>query len=276
MSKLKMWQEGRSWEEAESRWDAGIQEAAAAKPVKGLDRLPNMPGITPDTAKGLKWKSMKWMVAKDEGFKVMKGFLTHPFRYGWGLLRSSLQKKPYKREGDFFLYGMKSLDEFADALQDPEALFVTGFSYCHKPFECPSGRFSADCIHDPENPVCRQCFIGKCMNALPEKNTFPLLIPTIHYIGSKIFDIVHANPGKKVIFLITACEMTLEMFGDWGNMVGMKGIGVRLDGRICNTMKAFELSEMGIKPGLTVVLDPTQKKLLEWIRLRRKSAGAGA
>ena len=46
-------------------------------------------------------------------------------------------------------------------------------------------------------------------------------------------------------------------------MVDIKGIGVRLDGRICNTMKAFELSEKGIKPGLTVVLDVTQKRLLD-------------
>jgi hypothetical protein len=60
--------------------------------------------------------------------------------------------------------------------------------------------------------------------------------------------------------------MTLEMFGDWGNMVGARGLGVRLDGRICNTMKAFELSEAGIKPGLTVVLPETQTRLLSLIR----------
>ena len=58
------------------------------------------------------------------------------------------------------------------------------------------------------------------------------------------------------------------MFGDWGNMVNIKGIGVRLDGRICNTMKAFELSEAGIKPGLTVVLPETQKRILDLISRR--------
>ena len=42
-------------------------------------------------------------------------------------------------------------------------------------------------------------------------------------------------------------------------MVKIKGVGVRLDGRICNTMQAFALSERGIKPGLTVVLPETQK-----------------
>ncbi|WP_238579023.1 hypothetical protein [Neochlamydia sp. EPS4] len=103
---------------------------------------------------------------------------------------------------------------------------------------------------------------------MPQKKEtiIPLFIPTIHYIGGKIFEIVHLYPEKQVIFMITACEMTLEMFGDWGNMVGLKGIGIRLDGRICNTMKAFELSEKGIKPGLTVILEETQKRMISLIR----------
>ena len=69
-----------------------------------------------------------------------------------------------------------------------------------------------------------------------------------------------------MFFVITACEMTLALFGDWGNMVQARGIGVRLDGRICNTMKAFELSEKGIKPGLTVVLNDTQERILQLIQ----------
>lgn len=73
-----------------------------------------------------------------------------------------------------------------------------------------------------------------------------------------------------MVFLITACELTLEMFSDWGNMLNIRGAGVRLDGRICNTMKAFELSEVGIKPGLTIVRDETQDKILELIRLLRE------
>ena len=77
------------------------------------------------------------------------------------------------------------------------------------------------------------------------------------------------NPDRKILFLITACELTLEMFGDWGNMVQIQGIGVRLDGRICNTMRAFELSERGIKPGLTVVVEETHQRMLQLIRKRR-------
>ncbi len=269
MTKLKMWDAHSSWEQAEKSWDAGAKAAACQQPIKGLTRLPNMPGMTEDAAKHLKWKSFKWMIAKDEHGTLIRKFLKHPLRYGWGLLRSLLGRKSYARDGDFFLYGIKDVAEFGRLLEDQAALLVAGFSYCHKPFECPSGRFTDACMHAADNPVCRQCFIGKCVNALPAGNSVPLFIPTIHYIGGKILDIVEANPQRRILFLITACEMTLEMFGDLGNMVGIKGVGVRLDGRICNTMKAFELSEQGIKPGLTVVLEPTQRRMLELIRQRR-------
>lgn len=267
MSKLKLWQAHDTWEQAEAAWDAGAKEASCKTPIKGLKILPEMPGITPETAKNLKWKSLKWMITQDHAGEIRKGFFKHPLKYGWAFLKSVFRKKSYKRDGDFFLYGVESLEHFEKLLKNKDDILVVGFSYCHKPFECPSGRFTPECIHDPDNPVCRQCFIGKAVNALPE-NTIPLFIPTVHYIGGKIFEIVHQHPGKQVLFIITACEMTLEMFGDWGNMVHIKGLGVRLGGRICNTMKAFELSETGIKPGLTVVLDDTQKKILELIKLR--------
>lgn len=264
-----MWN-GKDWTQAEQEWDAGAKHAATQHPIKKLTTLPNMPGMTSDTARHLKWKSLKWMIKHDHNRAVLKGFLKHPLRYTLRLLKSTLKQKPYKRQGDFFYYGINSNSEFESLLSNQNNLFVVGFSYCHKPFECPSGRFTPNCIHDSENPVCRQCFIGKAVHALPENNNIPFYIPTVHYIGAKMMEIVHANPKRQVIFLITACEMTLEMFGDWGNMIDIKGIGVRLDGRICNTMKAFELSEQGIKPGLTVVLKPTQKQMLRWIKLRRE------
>jgi hypothetical protein len=264
-----MWQ--TDWDKAEKEWDEQAHEASQKRPLKRLSTLPLMPGITEETAKGLKWKSLKWMILKDHQKEIFKGFFKHPFRYGWEFLKSAWRSKPYKREGDFFLYGVDSLAQFEELLKDRDALFVLGFSYCHKPFECPSGRFTPDCMHDPSNLVCQQCFIGKAVHAATPKQMIPLFIPTIHYIGGKIFDIVHQHPGKPILFMITACEMTLEMFGDWGNMVNIRGVGIRLDGRICNTMKAFELSEQGIKPGLTVIRDETQKMILKLIRGRNQA-----
>lgn len=270
--KLKMWNAYDSWEEAEYEWEKGTERAENECSLKRLEKLPNMQGMTKETAKNLKWKSLKWMITKDHKGEVRKGFLKYPLKYGVSYLKSLFQKKSYVRDGDFFLYGIKTVEQFQHLLEEPNTLFVVGFSYCHKPFECPSGRFTDKCVHDPDHPVCRQCFIGKAINALPEKNAIPLAIPTVHYIGGKIFETVHNNPGKQVIFLITACEMTLEMFGDWGNMVGVSGIGVRLDGRICNTMKAFQLSEEGVKPGLTVILEDTKKRILDLIKYRREKS----
>lgn len=272
MSKLKLWQ--KEWDSAEKEWEEGAIEAAKIHPIKKLRVLPDMPGITEEAAKHLKWKSLKWMLTKDHKGEVFKGFLRHPLKYGLAFLKSAWQTKPYSREGDFFLYGVQSVSEFEQSLKKENTLLVLGFSYCHKPFECPSGRFTSDCIHRADHPVCRQCFIGKAVHASQNAEVIPLFIPTIHYIGGKIFEIVHQHPDKEILFIITACEMTLEMFGDWGNMVGIKGLGVRLDGRICNTMKAFELSEAGIKPGLTVVLDETQKKMLQLIRIRQEAINA--
>lgn len=264
-----MWDQHCSWSEAEKSWDEGAKTARLRSPIKELKTLPSMPGITEETAKHLRWKSFKWMVSKDARGDVRKEFLKHPFKYAWNYIKSLFKKKSYRRKGDLFFYGIKDLAAFQELLRDPELLLVVGFSYCHKPFECPAKRFSPDCIHDPQHPVCRQCFIGKAINALPEKNTVPLLIPTVHYIGGKMFELIEKYPERRLVFLITACEMTLEMFGDWGNMVDIPGIGVRLDGRICNTMEAFDLSERGIKPGLTVVLDDTKKQILEIIQALR-------
>ena len=73
---------------------------------------------------------------------ILRNCLKHPLKYGWAFLKSVFAKKPFKREGDFFLYGVNSLEAFETLLSDTKTLFVMGFSYCHKPFECPSERFT--------------------------------------------------------------------------------------------------------------------------------------
>lgn len=269
MSKLPLFQENLHFSEKE--WNVKAEYARLHYPLKSLASLPHMQGITPETSKHLKWKSLKWMILKDFEGHVRKGFFKHPLKYGWEFFKSAWRSKSYAREGDFFLYGVNSLFHFESLLTDPDTILVLGFSYCHKPFECPSGRFTDRCINSPESPVCQQCFIGKAMQAAPSFQTVFLIIPTIHYIGARIFEIVHSHPGQSILFMITACELTLEMFGDWGNMVNIRGLGIRLDGRICNTMKAFELSERGIKPGLTIVLKETQEIMVKLLSIRRSS-----
>ncbi|MBS0621223.1 MAG: hypothetical protein JSS61_07195 [Verrucomicrobia bacterium] len=248
-------------------WDEKSAQFQKTHPLKTLSSLPQMPGITAETAKFLKWKSAYYLLFRDKERIFFRYFLKHPLKYTYRWIRSALRKKAHLRDGDFFLYGVESVAAFKEALQEKETLFVIGFSYCHKPFECPSGRFSDQCLHDPEHAVCRQCFIGKIRYLLPkQEHIVTLVIPTVHYIGEQLFILSQANPEKKIVYLITACELTLEMFGDVGTILDGVGIGVRLDGRICNTLRAFELSEEGTKPGLTVVLPSTQERMLDIIQ----------
>jgi len=264
---MKFWEKFQSWQEAEKAWDARAEEAANTHPLKLVRHIPKIPGIAPKTARGLRWKALNYLIRNDERRLFLRFFFKHPIRYALRLIRSYFQKQTYLRDGDFFLYGIPSEEAFSFLLEDPKTVLAVGFSYCHKPLECPSGRFNDICAHIDNHPVCSQCFIGKAVHAVPFE---PLIIPTIHDIGEKMFSLVEKNPGKRVIFLITACELTLEMFADWGNMLGIQGIGVRLDGRICNTMEAFELSERGIKPGLTMLLPETEKRVFN---LLQKAAG---
>lgn len=267
---LPMWEQHATFEEAEALWEERKHKAANTLPLKGLSSLPQMPGITKETAKYLRWKSFKYMLLHDEGRRVFRLLIKRPFSHLTSYISSLFEKAPYQRQGDFFLYNLSSKEDFEKRLQDPKTFLILGFSYCQKPHECPSGRFSPDCLHDIKSPICQQCPIGKALHALPKSNTCPLIIPTVHYIGEHVLRLQQEHRGKNLLFLITACEMTLTMFADWGNMIQIPGIGLRLDGRICNTMRAFELSERGVKPGLTLLLPETERQLLVWLQGRAK------
>jgi hypothetical protein len=245
-------------------WEEKAERAKKLHPLKGFATLPKMVGITAKTARFLKAKGLFYLILHDKNKIFFRFFFKKPFRYTLALLRSYAKKKSFHREKDFFFYGLTGEKEFLEKVQDENTQVIVGFSYCHKPMECPSGRFSDQCKNDPNSLVCNQCFIGKCSFLLQgRKNVQILYIPTIHYIGEKIFEAALQDSKRPVLFFITACELSLTMFGDWGNMISAKGIGVRLDGRICNTMRAFALSEEGIKPGLTTILDETKERMLD-------------
>lgn len=263
------WSRFPSWDLAESAWDKQARQAQSIQAIKTLTHRPQMLAMTAGTRKGFRFKALRYLLTHDEGFKLLKALLRHPWRYGRRYIRSLWHGVSFKREGDFFWYGLENEQAWIELYKSEIDLpVILGFSYCHKPFECPDGRFSDRCRADSNNLVCQQCFIGKMVQASPKRMQL-LFIPTVHYIAEKVFEAMEKSACGRVLFLITACEMTLEMFGDWGNAVGIEGIGVRLEGRICNTMQAFVLSEKGIKPGLTLVDEPTQEKMLNLLKQLR-------
>lgn len=210
------------------------------------------------TQRFLKWKTLSYLLKNDKEKMLLKHFFKHPIKYGCNFLRSAIRTKSHIRDGDLFLYGVNSVEEFQDLLKGENKILLVGFGYCQKPMQCPAGRFTAQCLCDDDNPTCQNCFIGKCMKLNP--NIKPIVITTAYYIGEQIFKLIEENPNKEILFAISACELALKMFGDWGNMVQLKGIGIKLDGRVCTSMQAFIAAENGIKPFQTTI-PPEQEKL---------------
>lgn len=273
---VKYWQRYQSWDQAEQAWDQRAAQLQTNYPLRTFKRKPGLPGIRRHTRKHLSWKTLSYIRRHDYSGKLGRYFWRRPVTHAWGLIRTLVSRQVYRREGDLFLYKLNDLEDFKTRLTEPGALLVIGFSYCHKPFECPAGRFTDACVRDLESAVCGQCFIGKCVNALPDARVEPLFITTVHYIAEKMIEAYDRWPDQNILFLITACELTLEMFGKLGNAVGFQGVGVRLDGQICNTMRAFEASERGLKPGMAVVNDDTQADMMSLIRLFAESHSAGS
>lgn len=260
------------WHQTNLKFDARAKQLAKTHPLKSFKTLPKMPAMTRQTRKFFRLKALIYLLRHDKGKQLISELIQNPLlylkRYFRSLFRAlrSNKGKSFLRDGDFFFYGLKNEEEWKKNALDPNKILLLGFSYCHKPHECPSGRFTDQCATDESSPVCNQCFIAKMIRATTGiKKLEIVIIPTVHAIGHSVFRLQKKYPDKRLLFLITACEMTLEMFADWGNMVGLEGIGVRLDGRICNTMRAFELSEKGIKPGLTLVLERTQERMVSLI-----------
>jgi hypothetical protein len=259
------------FEQKKELFEKNKLKSASILSLKILENEPKIPQITPKTRRFLKLKSLFYILKEDHKNLVGRYILKKPFHYGVNFLKSLLKKESYNRIGDAFLYGLDDLEEWKEKLKNKQALLVVGFSYCHKPLECPSGRFTSACKSQSADPVCSQCLIHKYKLLAEIPQTITFVIPTIHYIGEKILKIKKNYPDREIIFLISACEMTLKMFGDWGNMASIKGIGIRLGGRICNTMRAFILSEQGIKPGLTTVSESADQIITESLSLWDKT-----
>lgn len=268
--KERFWDRYQSWTDAEAAWDAMAAQASAEVCLKTPACLPSIPPIAPGEAM-IRWKAIRWVMRKDGGYRLFRFVFRHPFHYLWKYICSVAHGKPYRTDGDLFFYGVKTMEQMSSLMQRDDVILIVGISYCEKPFECPCGRFSDGCTSQMDNPVCQQCFVGKVMHTLPSCKTIPIIIPTINDIGTHVLEVLEAFPNHQVLFLITACEMALQMFGDFGNMVGIKGVGIRLGGRICNTMRAFALSEEGVKPGLTAVLPSTQRRMLDLLRYWREA-----
>lgn len=248
-------------------WIQHRTQQARKRPLKQTGVRPKIPGRV-ESLRWLRWKSLWYMFAHDTHWSLTRHMLARPVRHLFGWLRSFVQKRPFHKEGDFYYY-QTTPQQLGQLLRDPTRHLLVGLSYCHKPLECPEGRFNSRCVPQ-SGGVCAQCPVG-ALKQMSHSLTL-VIVPTAHAIGAALF--AHLERYPRALYLISACPLCLEMLADWGNMTGVPGVGVALTGRICNTWRSFTLSEEGVKPGRTDLHDATLATLWQWIRVYQAARDA--
>jgi hypothetical protein len=218
----------------------------------------------------LRLRGIFWVLRADTRGELFFKLFKRPFRSLVPFVRSFVKKKPYIQDSDFFLYGLQTEDEFIERISRKDTALLVALSYCSKPLECPSGRFTHDCI-PVKCPSCETCLFKKVRENVPNAHFF--VVTTTHSIGKKLLELQEQYPKKEVLFLISACELSLHMFSDLGNMVEAKGIGIRLQGPVCTTWKAFEHAERGIKPKKTMISLQAENRLFRLLDRIQKGIG---
>lgn len=194
-----------------------------------------------------KIKILKYLISNDK--ELLKWFLKRPFFNTFRYLLSLT-----KNTSPFF--GVKNFLHFQKLLKNPNNLLFLGFSYCHKPKNCPSLFFSPLCNFDKNCQICQNCDIGKY------KPHNPIIITTVNYLAKKLLEIKSQNPDRQILFIMSACPFSISLFNNFAKMLSIKGVALILEGKVCTSFQCFTLAEKGKKTSSTA-LSFAQKKLLD-------------
>lgn len=261
---MKFWENFSSFELANQAWD---KKQALLENKKPLKKVLFDPRIKISFSNFTRIKSLLYLLQKDKKLKLIKFFIKKPLFYLHNLLKSYFSKAPYIVEDNVFLFNLSNFKELKKITDNKDNLFIFGLSYCQKPIECPKKRFSSECIHDYENDICAQCFIGKCSNAI-NNNDIILVIPDIYFFSETIIELINKNPEKQIIFVISACELSIKMYSDLANMLKIKGLGLKLSSRVCTNFKSFTYAEKGQKNSVTDLNLCNKELMIEIMKIR--------
>ncbi len=212
-------------------------------------------------------KGLLYVLKADKKKDLLKYFFKRPFLHTFNIIKSFFKKRPYTLDQRVYCFNVSDISSFKKKLQNPNTILIVGFSYCQKPKNCPSKRFSSNCINDPNSPVCQNCFIGNTTQM--KKNIYFLNIPDIQYISKQIIEKITQNPEKEVLFLISSCEFSIKMFADFSNILKITGLGIELSGYTCLNFKSFLFAENSIKNTTTYLSKNDQSIFLDLINSKK-------
>lgn len=220
----------------------------------------------------MKKKSQRFLMVKgfyhifrQEPFYVLKTILRRPFSYFWRYILSFKTKRGHIPEGAY-LYGFKDIKSFKKSINTKKSQLILGSSYCQRPKNCPTIRFSSIC--PLENNICYTCPISTYKKLLKRNDSF-IMITTALELGKKIISLQKTHPEKDIIFILSSCDLSQEIFTFFSYILGIKGIAFSLRGNICKNFKSFKHAEEGKKKAQTY-LDSKQNMLIKELLILRK------
>lgn len=199
----------------------------------------------------LRLKILKYLVYENKDL-FFKYFLKNPLVFTFKYVKSIFIKK--RKIENLYLFELDSLEIFFNELKNKNTRIVLGFSYCQKSPDC-FDRFSKNC-----DPNCNKCLISSFLS-LP--NVDILIIPTFRDLALNLLNIYEIN--KKILFIIIACDFSIDLFYNFANLFKIKGIAIPLEKKVCNNLQTFFLAEKGIKKAQTE-LSSENLKFIEQIK----------
>lgn len=214
-------------------------------------------------------KNLIYLLKQDKKHILKKFFLKRFFKNFINLIRSYLKKQNYTQKNNLCYFNIKSYEDFIKEATDDKNVFIFGLSYCQRPKNCISPRFSNKCDFDDKNETCRDCFIAKYLKEKNLNDHF-FIITDVRYISEKIIEILKKVPSKKLFFVISACRFSIEIFANFSNFLKIQGLALTLKGPVCNNFKSFEMAEKGKKFAVTSLDQDIENEFLQIIKIRKK------
>ena len=214
----------------------------------------------------LKIKGFYHILRQDPLF-VVKAIVRRPFLYFFRFLSFFKAKRTPIRD-QAYLYGFKEVKDFKKKLTSKDTLLILGISYCQRPKNCPAIRFSNMCPikHD----ICSICPYFSFAQ-LPRKDDSFIMIATALDLGKKIIQMQRKYPKKEILFAVSVCELSQEIYALFSHILGVKGIAFSLNGPTCSNFRSFQFAEKGQKKAITYTDISQNQHLKELLDLRKNT-----
>ena len=185
---------------------------------------------------------------KNDCKHILKKFFIKNFFKIFFIFFKIFKKLKKDKFGNFYLINIKNLKSKKKA----KKIFIA-ISYCQKPKNCPSKKFSENCFKNSKSEICKNCQFFKISKPL-------YFITTVSEFAKKILQL-----KKDEYFLITACRYSIKKFYKYAYLLNLKGAAFELTKNCCTNFKTFYFAEKGYKKNETFLSKNSQDAFFNFL-----------